>query len=408
MAECTLTPEQVNTVVTQQASTFREQIMQDFAIDRPYLNTIAGDTWDMSGKGDEILTLVANRVSPSWSRTAPEFTPTTEICQNKPNPDEIGQTQYSTKMESRTGRSIDVCVNQAVHLVKGSLNAAYDSMRTAIGELMDYDIRYQYLLRSGVKYTTNSTLGRNFRFTGGRKVVGAEFNTSVAPDSPLTYRALINMVQYARNVNGSELFGSGVDSHALGIFGFEQVEKFRQEAGVAGAILAQTTGGYADGNNSIKKLQWTDIQQRGIKLNVDQEPLRFAAWDEETGLPELISPTVKVASDKGFDAVTNPDWLGAPYEIGFVVFKDAFKRVVPTRYVGEGQWKFQPQFTMGELVWRNIVDNDCNLWGDTGYFLYKVTRAIQAWHPHNVIAIAYQRCDLDDGLEPCSPPSLSS
>ena len=404
---CAPTPEQVNTVLTQQASTFREQIMQDIAIDRPYLNTIAGDTWDMAGKGEEILTLVANRVSPAWSRTAPEFTPTTETCQSKPDADEIGQTQYTTKMESRTGKSIDVCVNQAVHLVKSSLNEAYDSMRTAVGELLDYDIRWQYVVRSGVKYVTNSTIGRSQRFTGARKDVGTEFNTSVEPDSPMTYRALINTLHHARNVNGSELFGSGVDAHALGIFGYEQVEKFRNEAQVDGNILAQTNGGYADGNNSIKMYQWTGIQQRGLRLASDQEPLRFSAWDDETGLPVPISPTIKVASDKGFDQVTNPAWITAPYEIGFLVFKNAFKRVVPTRYTGEGQWKFHPQYTMGELVWRNVIDNECNLWGDTGYFLYKVTRAIQAWNPHSVVAIAYQRCDLDDGLEPCTPPISS-
>lgn len=404
---CELTPAQVNAVITQQASTFRENIMQDFALDRVYLNTIAGDTYDMAGKGEDILTLVANRVSPAWSRTAPEFTRTTETCQSQPTPDEVGQTQYTTRMETRNGRSIDVCVNQAVHLVKNSLSAAYDSMRTGIGELMDYDIRYQYLVRSGVKYVANGLITREQRVTGGRKVVAAEFNTTTLPNSPMTYKALLNLVQFNRNVNGSAMFGSGVDSHCLGIFGFEQVEKFRQEAGVTGAILAQTQGGYTDGNDSIKKLQWTDIQQRGIRLNVDQEPLRFNDWGQD-GLPVLIEPTQKVASDTGFDAVTNPDWLSAQYEIGFVIFKDAFKRVVPTRYVGEGQWKFQPQFTMGELVWRNIIDNQCNQWGDTGYFLYRVTRAIQAWNPHNVIAVAYKRCALDDGLEVCDGPTLSS
>lgn len=404
---CVNSPAQWNDMLHTQESLIREQIMQDFAKERPYVNTIAGDTWNWSGAGEDIRTLVQNRVATAWSRTIPQFDRATTLCNGRPEKDQIGQTEYVTRMETLMGESPDVCVRQAVHGVMGSLNAAYDAMKTACGELIDYDVRAQYLIRSGAKYVANSTLSRDLRFSGGRKVVGAEFNTTVAPDSPMTYKGLINLIQYSKNVLGSKLFGSGVDQHALVIAGFEQVEKFRNEALVNSAILAQTQGGYADGNNAIKAYQWTDIQHRGARLGVDDEPLRFNDWGPE-GLPDLISPTVTVASDTGVDAAPNPDWLSAQYEVGFVVFQDAFKRVVPSRYTGEGQWKFAPQFTMGELTWHNVKDNNCNIRGDTGFFYYEVTRAIQAWNPHNVVAFAYKRCALDDDLEPCEGPAISS
>ena len=403
---CELDPGAWNTLLSEQASTLREQIMQDYAKERPYMNTIQGETHDGANQGEDIRTLVNNRLSPSWSRVAPAFQRSTTGCNVSPERDNIGQTEYTTRMEFMAGRSPDVCVKQAIHGVKNSLNAAYDGMRTGIGELIDNDIRNQYLIRSGVKYNANSTLTRNQRITGGRKQVGTEFNTSVLPDSPMTYTGLINLIQYAQNVLGVEMFGSGVDRHALVIAGFEQVEKFRNEALVNNAILAQTQGGYSDGNDAIKKLEWTSIQHRGIRLNVDMEPLRFNDWGQD-GLPDLVEPAVEVSSDHGVDHAVNDAWLGAKKEVGFVIFRNAFKRLVPRSYTGEGQWKFNPQFVMGELRWHNVVDNTCNLWGHTGSFLYWVERAIQAHNPHAVIPFVYQRCALDDGLEPCDGPAIS-
>lgn len=397
---CELSPAQWDDMLHTQASLIREDLMQDFALERVYLNTISGETHNGNNAGEDIRTLVQNRVSTAWSRTIPEFQRATLGCQVRPDKDKLGQTEYTTRMESLFGESPDVCVRQSRHGVKNSLTAAYEAMKTAIGEVMDYDIRAQYLLRSGVKYNANSTLTREQRFTGGRKEVGTAFNDSVAPNAPMSYLALLNTVQFAKNVLGVKMFGGGVDEHALVIAGYEQVEKFRQEALVNNAILAQTQGGYADGNNSIKKLEWTAIQHRGIRLNVDSEPLRFNEWDSD-GFPDLISPTIEVSSDKGVDAAVNPAWLTAEYEVGFVVFRNAFKRLVPAQYAGEGQWRFQPQYAMGELIWHNVKDNTCNIRGDTGFFYYEVTRAIQAHSPHSVIAFAYKRCQLDDGLEPC-------
>lgn len=406
-AGCDLSPAQWNDILASQESTIRENIQQDLAYDAPYLNSIAGDTWDNSNSGENLRTLVANRVSPAWSRVRPEFQRASTMCQVRPSKDQIGQTEYTTYMETLAGESPDICVRQARHGVKNSLTSAYTAMQQGIKELMDYDVRAQYLDRSGLKYVVNSTVGKNNRLTGGRKQVGATFNTSFLPNSPMSYQALINLIQLSANVHGNQLFGSGVDKHALVIAGFEQVETFRNEALVTNAVLAQTGGGYADGNNAIKMLEWTSIQHRGARLAVDSQPLRFNDW-AQTGLPDLIEPEVSIDADYGKDSVPNSEWVYALYEIGFIVFKNAFKRVVPSSYAGEGQWKFAPQFVMGELKWHNVVDNNCNIKGDTGFFWYEVTRALQAWQPHAVIPFAYKRCDLADGLTPCTDIAVSS
>ena len=97
--------------------------------------------------------------------------------------------------------------------------------------------------------------------------------------------------------------------------------------------------------------------------------------------------------------------MNATYEVGFVIAGDAFKRLVPEQYVGEGTFRFAPQLAMGELEWTYFRDNDCNLYGDFGQHIYQIQRAIQPIRPQNVCAILYKRCPFDGAPLPCSTSS---
>jgi len=397
--DCAIDLTAANALMAQQESVIREQIMQDFKYSAPYMNTIKGEVIDLANQGYTIRTVVANRVSPAWSRTAPQFTPQRLSCGSLPDSDEFGQTEYTTEIEVMKGRSHKICVNQAYNLVRNSLISAAEAMKQSIRELLEYDIRSQYVLRSGAKYVANSTQPFQARINGARKAVGAAF-PNFLPDSPLNIVELQRIVSYGSTVFGSELFGAGADAHALVIVSPEQADILRQQALTAGTILAQTQGGYDAGNNSIKTLHWENFQHYGYRLNVDKEPLRFNSYDEN-GNPIFIEPGIEVESDYGKDYAVNPAWLYAQNEVGFVIFKNAFKRLVPKQYVGEGEWRFTPQFVMGELQWFNQRDMNCNVWGEDGFFIYRVSRAIQAWQPHAVIPVVYRRCAQDDTLTPC-------
>jgi hypothetical protein len=86
----------------------------------------------------------------------------------------------------------------------------------------------------------------------------------------------------------------------------------------------------------------------------------------------------------------------------FVIAGEAFKRLVPETYTGEGTFRFAPQLAMGELEWTYFRDNDCNLYGDFGQHIYQISRAIQPIRPQNVCAILYKRCPYDGLPLPCS------
>ncbi len=100
-------------------------------------------------------------------------------------------------------------------------------------------------------------------------------------------------------------------------------------------------------------------------------------------------------------------WRSALYEVGFLIAGDSFARLTPTRYSGEGTFKFAPQMAMGELEWVAQRDNDCNLWLDYGQHIYQISRAYQPIRPQNVVPFIYKRCQFDTGLASCLTSSLS-
>ena len=78
---------------------------------------------------------------------------------------------------------------------------------------------------------------------------------------------------------------------------------------------------------------------------------------------------VNQAAYQGQQAVVNPAYLSAPYEVSFI-----FNPKVYTSRVAEpitspgGGTKFDPVNYRGEFQWVNIRDNNCNILGNQGYF----------------------------------------
>ncbi len=161
------------------------------------------------------------------------------------------------------------------------------------------------------------------------------------------------------------------------------------------------TGNDKASQDVLKKYAFIEYPYRGIKLGIDQQPLRFNTVNGD-GFPVLIEPLVRTVTDYGVENATNPAWVNALYEVGFLLSKGTFKRLVPERFVGEGSMKFDPQFIMGELDWHYVKDNVCNVWGDFGFHKYQIVRAFQARRPHGVVPVLYKRCTEDLGLTTCT------
>lgn len=230
---------------------------------------------------------------------------------------------------------------------------------------------------------------------------------------PMTFKALHYLARHSKEVLWSEMWPSDgkAQEHYKVVASADQIELFRQEAGVEKILVALTNGSYKVGEAALSGYSWESAPAyRGIAFGIDQTPLRFNTVDGESGTPNFINPRENVA-DGGTNTAyskTSADWLAASFEVGFLVGLNSFKRLVPERYVGEGSFKFSPQLHMGELEWFYQRDNDCNLWGDFGQHIYQITRAYQPVRPHHIIPFAYRRCKADLGLEACAVTSCAS
>lgn len=399
-ADCDLTPSDYSEGIASQVSALRNETIRYIALNDPYANLVEGGTTP-NNMGEQIRTLVTNRMVTNQSLTTPAFSPTIEQCGTVGPKAEFGQTVFTTQLATMRGQGPTICLNQARYAVIDSYRIAEQNLKDAVKSLNAADIRSQLLDLSGVKVTIKAAatnLGQIL--TGGYNQVDVAFVGGV-PTAPVSHKFLVALSNYMRDNLSPEFFGEGAGAHFVFIGSSSQIEVLRNEAGVKADLLALVTGNDKGAQDEIKKYAFIDYPYRGIKLAIDQQPLRFDTVNAN-GYPNLIEPLVRTVTDYGVENATNPDWVNAQHEVGFLVAKGSFRRLVPERYVGEGSFKFDPQFVMGELKWHYVQDNVCNVWGDFGFHIYQIVRAFQARRPHTVIPILYKRCAEDLGLSTCT------
>jgi hypothetical protein len=398
-ATCDLTSEDYSDGIASQVAQLRNETIRFIALNDPFANIVDGGT-TKNQNGETIKTLVTNRMVTNQSLTAPAFSATIEQCGTVGPKAEFGQTAFETSLETLRGQGPTICLNQARYSVEDSYRIAEQNLKDAIKALNAADIRSNLLVLSGVKAVAKAaavSLGQ--LLTGGYNQVSVDFLGGV-PTSAVSHKFLVALSHYMRDNLSPEFFGDGAGAHFVFISGSEQTEVLRNEAGIKQEQLAFVSGGDGAAKDALRKYAFIDYPYRGIKLAIDQQPLRFNEVDGD-GFPVLIEPLVRTVTDYGVENATNSDWVNADYEVGFLVSKGTFKRLVPERFTGEASFKFDPQFIMGELDWHYVKDNVCNVWGDFGFHKYQIVRAFQARRPHGIIPILYKRCAQDLGLATC-------
>lgn len=375
------------------------QIGRVLARKSPYINSIDGGT--LPNVSDVVRSVVEEMAVPAASLAAPTFVNDTTLCGVGATPDQVGSTEYQFQLQTLRGAGPRVCVKQARTAFKGSYLQAQVSLEKTILQLINADIRYQYLIQSGIKYVVNSTQSFSQNLTGDMQQINTQF-APVLPDAPLNFKTLYRIGTFLREEMLAEPFASKDGEFFQVLASADQIENLRNDADVKEDLLYLTAGSFKLGEESISGYQF--MGYRGFAFGIDQQPLRATGFDGSGNLV-LVNPIVSTAVTNGFAQRRNPAWVSAPYEVAFVIAGEAFKRLIPEQYVGEGTFKFAPQLAMGELEWTYFRDNDCNLYGDFGQHIYQISRAIQPIRPQNVCAIVYKRCPFDGNPLPCSTSS---
>jgi hypothetical protein len=372
------------------------QIAKVLARKSPYINSIDGGT--LPSVSDVVRSVVEEMAVPAASLAAPVFQNDLNLCGTGATPDVVGSTEYSFQLQTLRGLGPRVCVKQARAAFKGSYLQAQVSLEKTILQIINADIRYQYLMQSGVKYVCSSLHSFTENLTGDMQALGTKFANNTC-DSPLNFKTLYRIGTFLREEMLAEPFSSKQGEFFQVMLGADAIETIRNDADVKEDLLYLTAGSFKLGEDAIAGYQFQGY--RGFAFGIDQQPLRSTGFDGSGNLI-LVNPIVSTAVTKGFAQRRNPAWVTAPYEVGFVIAGEAFKRLVPESYTGEGTFKFAPQLAMGELEWTSIRDNDCNLFGDFGQHIYQIQRAIQPIRPQNVVAVLFKRCPFDGQAAPCA------
>jgi hypothetical protein len=366
------------------------QIGRVLARKSPYINSIDGGT--IPNVSDVVRSVVEEMAVPNASLAAPQFVNDTTMCGVGATPDRVGTTEYTFQLQTLRGAGPRVCVKQARTAFKGSYLQAQIALEKTILQIINADIRYQYLLQSGIKFVVDNTKSFSANLSGDMQVLGAPWAAGSVPNADMNFKTLYKIGTFMREEMLAEPFSTSEGEFFQVMASADQIENFRNDADVKEDLIGLTTGQFKVGEQSISGYQFQGY--RGFAFGIDQQPLRASGFDGSGNLI-LVNPTIAATVTNGFGQRRNPAWVSAPYEVMFVVAGEAFKRLVPESYTGEGTFRFAPQLAMGELEWTYFRDNDCNLYGDFGQHIYQIQRAIQPVRPQNVCAIVYRRCPFD-------------
>jgi hypothetical protein len=413
MGDC-ITPATLSEIASKDTNRLVGTIAKALAANSPFMNVLEGGVF-ASGTSDTQRTVVQQQAAPGDSLAVPTFVCDTEICGSVGLQDLTGTTDFTIRLESKRGYGPRVCVKKGYSAFKGSYTTAEGSLKKLLVQYINSDIRAQLYLRSASKF--NALVGYDFQslFTGGSETdVGVVFagNGTLLPDAQLTFKALHAIARYLKDALFADMFPAGgkAQMHYRFIGSSDIIESFRAEIGVENILIALTEGGYRLGEIALTAFSFeSSPAYRGIAFGTDQRPLRATGFNVDGSLA-LVDPVIvqtDVANNRAY-AVANPAWLGADYEVGFLIAESSFKRLVPERFVGEGSFRFAPQLHMGELDWHYEIDNDCNVWGDFGWHKYQITRAYQPVRPQHIVPILYKRCEGDLGLTACTTDPLVS
>lgn len=390
----------INSGLTDQASLIRLQVMEEVMLEDPWANLFEGGTVSPH-EGETITTLLAGRPVLNKNMVAPQFVAKTTLCNTVGEPAQFGSEQYTTQLQGDRGESAWFCIHTNFHKLDRELEQHVVGLKRMVKEYMAADARYNLLVNSGHKYVASTALGPDERITGEEYAITTNF-AGLMPNAGITHRELVRIMNYLEETARLTPFGFGEAAHARFVGSRSLIERLRNETVNHAEQVAFVQGGDAEARAALRRYSWAKYPYRGIMTAVDPVPLRFNSVDGN-GFPVLITPYEIKVGDTGEHWVTNSEWKTAAFEVAFLVWKGAFKRLVPenfTRDSGGATWPAQS--VMGELKWHNVIDNLCNKYGDRGQFIWEIIRAWQPVMPWAAVPILTKRCEPTDDLAACS------
>lgn len=390
-------PAQVQDFAARDLNRLRGNVVRSLVRKSPYVDVLPGGTME-SGVSDTQRVAVQERAVLNQSLVRPTFTLDRQMCGQTGPAAEVGSTEYTYSLETNRGKGPLVCIKGMWSAFKTAYSAAEDSLKKQLIQLNNADVRITLTDRSGCKVVIRAGESFSNMFDGDMQRIDTPFTTAVGlPNAQPNVKFLQYLGRFMREDLLVEPFeGKNGESVMRFIGSQEVIDNLRDDANVREDHRYIAAGSYDIGKMTLTRYTW-EGPYRGLAFGIDPQPLRFNLLNG-SGQPVYIEPEIAVETDNGVASRPNPAWVRAKYEVALLMGQDSFRKLAPETYTGEGSFKFPAQSVTGELIWRNIEDNENNVWRDYGRHYYQFTRAYKPERPHAVCAIAYARQQVDFGL----------
>lgn len=362
----------------------------------PYVDVLPGGTLE-AGIADIQRVVIQERAVLNQSLVRPTFTLDKEMCGQNGPAAEVGSKEYEYKLETNRGRGPLVCIKGMWGAFKTAYTAAEDALKKSLIQLNNADVRIMLVDRSGCKMVVQAGATFDAMFDGTMQQIDTPFANVGLPNAQPTIKLLQYLGQFMREDLLVDPFEGKSGEMVMKFIGSQNViDALRDDAQVREDHRYIAAGSYDVGKMTLTRYTW-EGPYRGIAFGIDPQPLRFNLLNG-SGQPVYIEPEIAVDTDNGVASHPNPAWVRAKYEVALFMGQDSFRKLTPETYTGEGTFKFPSQTVTGEMIWRNVLDNDQNVWQDYGRHHYQFSRAYKPERPHAVCALAYARSTVDFGL----------
>ena len=431
-----VSPTQAYQAAAAQTGIIKGEIARYIARTCPYIPMFNRGTFDLN-KGRTYRHVVQEAPFVAGSLVRPSFTTNatlSSVCEPAPSTDKFGAKEFNVVLATLSGSSDPICIKEARAAFESAFLNGVRSIKEVIRKQVNADCRNQAIFGGGTKFIMHSS-GFDYGVTGSILTPDVNFpQTSTAlPDLPITFSALKQLAGYMEDNLQVNPFPGSMGEMYIGAFGLEATDYMRDLEGLNLDIRAIVQGGFTDGKKMIKDYEFSG-PHRGIGFARDPQPLRaisfaelatsrfssletapsvacttvvdagtlttYLAGDNQLRLQGLVpgysnlvlvEPEIGVASTTGVAGRPNPAWVKAKYELGLFAGMNAYKRLVPPRYGGEGEIKFPDQLTPETLKFINPTTPTTNKFGHNGWLIYEIERAFEPTYPQAFAGVIYLR-----------------
>jgi hypothetical protein len=343
-----------------------------------------------------------------WVQVTPNTGTTLGSCNPDPSVVSPANTTRSTNLFERTFVTDRICtwdISQAFNF-KQQIKAIRDNFRKVITDSWEDQNRDQYIIQSQNKMVLVDGVGGAYPTkTNGTSVTDFPLIQATSPVSQKVLDEIrFNLIRNGADQSDGERKGSYGMQDGQPVFAVVMSGEAQQGIFQNGSTIYQSSRINQDLRyaqpSKLLQAYGVDRSYAGWFHLIDNKAPRYN-W--VNGQYVRVPFYVDADATNGTKQNVNPDYLTATYELVIVFLPTVMTRLIPKEFSAAGSGaNFVPWNFMGAVQWLNIRDNECNPWGNKGYWGAWLAAGYMPNQVENGYAIMTKRCQGNQELITCT------